>query len=511
MMNNVIYKDKVYGCWTGKNIGGTLGSPFEGEKEMNSVEFYTQTLHNTPEPNDDLDLQLVWLLAIEENGIYNLTPRLLGEYWLNHIIAPWNEYSICRLNIQNGLYPPLSGSCNNEKWCWSNGAWIRSEIWACLFPGNPDEALKFAYMDACADHTSEGIYAEIFTTALESAAFIIEDIRKLIDIGLSKIPENSRIAQTVRLVCDQYDKKVSRQSTREAVVKANEDLGFFQAPGNIGFLIIGLLYGEGDFGKTICYAVNCGDDTDCTGATAGSIMGILLGHDKIPKKWTTPIGETIKTISIDALATDCPATTPILTDRVIRQGTFARTLNPELEDIFRKTSEKEKFAALTKKEVAQLIWNRSPYELTFDLPYGILGIDFINGIEMEEGQRKKLHLRLRHSKMEVASVSFHWHLPEDWKLEDNSQTMLLAKRKWSESAVIEQTITPGKVIDTYTYIELEVKIAGRNNPVILVIPFQKKGALNYNKMKLNCGDKEIRLLKNRGADSSYVFNQELFF
>ena len=133
------YRDKVLGCWTGKNIGGTLGAPMEGKHDLFDVSFYTQDLGGKPVPNDDLDLQLIWLKAVEEHGIYQVNERLLGEYWLAHITGPWNEYGVGKFNMLNGLPPPLSGLCNNERWKNSNGAWIRSEIWACLFPGEPDE------------------------------------------------------------------------------------------------------------------------------------------------------------------------------------------------------------------------------------------------------------------------------------------------------------------------------------------------------------------------------------
>ncbi|MFA5206517.1 MAG: ADP-ribosylglycohydrolase family protein, partial [Lentisphaeria bacterium] len=135
ILNRGVYEDKVLGCWTGKNIGGTLGAPFEGRRETNNVSFYTQALAGRPAPNDDLDLQLVWLVAAEENGVYRLNERVLGEYWLEYVVAPWHEYGVCKANMRRGLYPPLSGACNNERWKFSNGAWIRSEIWACLFPG----------------------------------------------------------------------------------------------------------------------------------------------------------------------------------------------------------------------------------------------------------------------------------------------------------------------------------------------------------------------------------------
>ena len=180
------YYDKVLGCWTGKNIGGTLGAPFEGQREMNDVKFYVQDLKGKPAPNDDLDLQLIWLLAAERFGIFNINERILGEYWLSHITGPWNEYGVCKANMRNGLTPPLSGSCNNDQWRYSNGAWIRSEIWACVFPGSPDEAANFAYFDACCDHSGEGIYAELFTAAMQSAAFVLDNVREVIEVVLER-------------------------------------------------------------------------------------------------------------------------------------------------------------------------------------------------------------------------------------------------------------------------------------------------------------------------------------
>ena len=285
---NKILKDSIlrYHSMTGKNIGGTLGAPFEGRREMQNVSFYAQDLAGEPAPNDDLDLQLIWLLAVEEQGVWKLNERMLAEYWMNYIVAPWNEYGVGKTNIANGVMPPLSGACNNERWKFSNGAWIRSEIWACLFPGSPDEALHFAWMDSCVDHCGEGIYAELFTTALESAAFVVSDLRELIAIGLSKIPADCRVARAVKLAVAEFDRGGDWRDAREAIVKDSADLGWFQAPANVAFVVLGLLYGQG------------GDDTDCTAATTGAILGIMLGRSGIPKNWIEPIGESIKTVAI---------------------------------------------------------------------------------------------------------------------------------------------------------------------------------------------------------------------
>ena len=189
------YKDKVMGCWAGKNIGGVLGAPFEGKRQVNDISFYTQDLSMGPPPNDDLDLQIIWLAAVERYG-RNVNASILGEYWLSYCIPNWVEYGTGKANLRAGLQPPLSGLIDNT-YKDSCGCYIRSEIWACLAPGNPELAARYAYEDAIVDHEGEGMYGEIFFAALQSAAFVESDKRKLIDIALSYIPEESKTTAAI--------------------------------------------------------------------------------------------------------------------------------------------------------------------------------------------------------------------------------------------------------------------------------------------------------------------------
>ena len=197
-LNETEFRDKIYACWLGKNIGGTLGMPFEGKTDVNNISFYTNLKTDEPAANDDLDLQLLWLKALEENNA-RVNAYTLGQYWLKYVPVDWNEYGVGKANMKMGIMPPLSGEYNNSKWKNSNGAWIRSEIWACIAPGNPMLAAKFAWEDACVDHgVAEGTIAEIFTASLESAAFVENDRDKLIDFALSMIPDNSKTAIAIR-------------------------------------------------------------------------------------------------------------------------------------------------------------------------------------------------------------------------------------------------------------------------------------------------------------------------
>ncbi len=475
------YTDKVAGCWMGKNIGGTLGAPFEGRRYTHDLKFYSQDLSGAPAPNDDLDLQLIWFHAIKKHGLENITPALLGEYWLGNINGPWNEYAVGKANMRAGLMPPLSGSCNNDTWKYSNGAWIRSEIWACCFPGNPDEAIKYAYMDSCVDHCGEGIYAEMFTAALEAAAFIVGDINKLIGIALSKIPENCRVVRSVKIVLDGYKKGKKWLEVREELVRDSADLGWFQAPANIGFTVLGLVYGEGDFGRTICLAVNCGDDTDCTGATSGAIMGIIMGRKAIPEKWVEPIGESIRNVCINCFLR-VPKTLGELTSQVVDEAVkYHRNLAEypvKLGDAPTSVS-KEWHKQLQDNGAAAELWALPPYEMPFDLPHIQVCIDYLDGSQIATGVEKKIKIKVK-SRYEMYEhfVTLDWRLPEDWQITPGRKSCFYTGLSPAEC---EMTIIPGELDGGFRYVELEVKDSKRMNPYILTVPFQCGGAVKFSK------------------------------
>jgi ADP-ribosylglycohydrolase len=334
------YRDKVMGCWTGKNIGGVLGAPFEGRRQINEVDFYVQDLSMGPSPNDDLDLQIVWLAAVERYG-RNVNASILGDYWLSYIIPNWVEYGTGKANLRAGLVPPISGVVDNT-YKDSCGCFIRSEIWACLAPGHPEIAARYAYEDAIVDHAGEGMYGEIFFAALQSAAFVESDTLKLIDIGLSYIPEDSATARAINTAIKCYNDGVDLYEARKRIhntapgtfgiqnCKLSQidpsqkelEIGSpgFDAPENVAFTIAGWLYGEGDFGKSLCMAVACGEDTDCTCATLGAILGIIAGASGLPEKWKAPLDDKIATLCINKTSGGIwvPKTVTELTDRLMR-------------------------------------------------------------------------------------------------------------------------------------------------------------------------------------------------
>ena len=349
-MNFQTYYSKVKGCYLGKNIGGTLGAPFECYRGVYDVDGFMQDVSN-PIPNDDVDLQLVWLSAAEHEG-RRLDATVLAEYWNTFVSSVISEYGTGKNNFNMGILPPLSGHMRNVNRD-SNGAWIRTEIWACLCAGNPALAANYAYYDASVDHSGEGVNAAVFVAAVESAAFFESDVDQLLDIGLSYLPAECGVRTAVDLVRRCYrqgdDWKTVRIKLFQAVPSSFGEMGGvwrgtqevpacrqcpaqeadpnipkavhgYDAPWSIGAIVLGWLYGEGDFGRSVCLATDCGEDTDCTAGTLGAILGIIAGAEKIPEKWSRGCSDRIAicTLRPDALL-NVPKTIDELCARIVRQ------------------------------------------------------------------------------------------------------------------------------------------------------------------------------------------------
>ncbi|MCX7805376.1 MAG: ADP-ribosylglycohydrolase family protein, partial [Planctomycetota bacterium] len=212
------YRDMLMGCWTGKNIGSTLGLPLEAKRGVFDLRFYEQGAGQGPAGNDDLDVHLIHLVALEKYG-RNLNAEIISEYWLDYVVADWDVFGVAKAHLRMGIPPPLSGLLNNfEKNCVSG--MIMTELWACVAPGNPDVAVRFAYEDTSKLHgvNTDGLYAALFTAALESAAFAEKDLDTLIAIGLSYVPEDCRTARVVRTVQECFRSGVSWRDARQRIL-----------------------------------------------------------------------------------------------------------------------------------------------------------------------------------------------------------------------------------------------------------------------------------------------------
>ncbi len=277
------YFDRVYGCWLGKCICGSIGAPLEGCKQLFHYQF-DPAFWRISLPNDDLELQILWLNVIEEIGL-DFDADDLAAAFLAHVPYNPGEYAYFKRNYRRGIHPPTSGIYNNHYYHEGMGCCIRAEIWACLAAGDPELAARICRADGQIDHSAESIYSESFIAAMEAAAFVERDLDQLIAAGLAEIPAESKLAGLVRRVSAWCEEEEDWRKIREMVLRhyGHPDCtNMFQ---NIGITLTALKKSGGDLEKATLIALNSGYDTDCTCGIAGAVLGIISGAEKLQRHY----------------------------------------------------------------------------------------------------------------------------------------------------------------------------------------------------------------------------------
>lgn len=275
-INYTDFLDKVHGCWYGKCLGGAAGAPVEGIKKIIEVNDFTE-IFNPDIPNDDLDLQLLWIDVLKNKGTI-INSCDLADAWLEKCWYPFSEYGYFLKNYMRGVKPPYSGIINNSFFKEGMGCPIRSEIWGIISVGNPELASQYAYMDACLDHADSSVYAEQFLAVAEAMAFVESDMHKLVEYGMKYIPKESKLRNCFNMIMEIYKSGADWMAARREVLNKYSHPDFTNVVQNLGFVLIALMWGKCDMRDTINIALKCGYDTDCTCASAASIVGIIKGY-----------------------------------------------------------------------------------------------------------------------------------------------------------------------------------------------------------------------------------------
>lgn len=308
-----LLRDRVRACWIGKSIGGTLGLPAEGRMERLNFSFYDPIPTIAP-PNDDLELQLVWLHMVEQGGA-ELSQQDFAQAWIDHIHYMWDEYGRCRWNLRRGVPIGQVGTFENP-FVSGMGSPIRSEIWACIFPGDADSAAHYAALDASLDHGLEGISGEVFLAVAQCLLLSGSPLDEAITRAMPYLPTHSETGRAIAMVLRHHASEMTEWHCREQILSQYGSENFTHTPLNLALTVWALLYGRSDFEKSILLAVNGGYDTDCTAATVGATLGLILGTQGIPARWQDPIGEGVF-VGPGIAGIDAPRTLTELTDRTL--------------------------------------------------------------------------------------------------------------------------------------------------------------------------------------------------
>jgi len=327
--------NKVYGAWLGRIAGCLLGKPVEGWqrdkiwsllKETDNFPLSRYMSSDMPQEikerygivddrgrswinlidhmveDDDTNYTILDLYIFEKYGP-DFSSEDVAESWLYNlpIFHTYTAERVAYQNLVNLIMPPKSGEYRNPYREWI-GAQIRADFWGYINPGNPLRAGEIAFRDACVSHVKNGIYGEMFIAACLAWAFVSDDIEEIIKAGLSIIPKDSRFYEAVNKILGFKKEGKTFEEIRDYIYenyerdKRHEEYwhNWCHVISNALVVVSSLLYSGLDYEKGITYAVSCGLDTDCNGATTGSILGTIIGAKDLPEKWISPINDRIE-------------------------------------------------------------------------------------------------------------------------------------------------------------------------------------------------------------------------
>lgn len=317
--------DRIHGGWLGRVAGCVLGKPVEPFGYWGKIADYLKLAGSypltdyiprlTPVPDDsyinnnasgsylgeidgapaddDTDYTILALHTLETYGLDFTTSQVAAE-WMSHL-AYHNTWTAERTTYRNLIL----GISPDEAACFLNpereyiGARIRADLFGLVLPGNPELAAELAYRDAALSHTRNGIYSAMFMAACIAWAFVTSDVEEIIWVGLSEIPADCRQTKAIREVLAIRQEIDNWETAYERLLEMHARYHPVHAINNTAWMVLAMLYGQGDFGRTICTAVMCGFDTDCNAANAGTVLGVLAGAKSLPAKWTDPLHDTL--------------------------------------------------------------------------------------------------------------------------------------------------------------------------------------------------------------------------
>lgn len=303
--------DKIKGGWAGQTIGCAYGGPTEfcyrgvmipDETPIVYPEHHLQHFFDrSPGLYDDIYMDLTFVNVLSRLGLDAPVDSVAHAY----AYAPyplWHANQAARYNIQHGILPPASGHWRNNPHADCIDYQIEADYAGLMSPAMPNAASALSNRIGHIMNYGDGWYGGVFVGAMYALAFVENDVEAIVTKALKTIPRNTKFYRCLSDVIRWYkedptDWKRAWQLYNE---RWSDDVGcpeLVLAPGNIdatmnsAYVAIGLLFGQGDFGRTLEISTRCGQDSDCNPSTAGGVLATMLGYSRIPEEWMPNVRE----------------------------------------------------------------------------------------------------------------------------------------------------------------------------------------------------------------------------
>ncbi|HLA41302.1 MAG TPA: ADP-ribosylglycohydrolase family protein, partial [Candidatus Glassbacteria bacterium] len=346
-LSDSVVRDKIKGGWVGQVVGCTFGGPTEFRWLGTWIQDYTpirwdenlmlEYFENGPGLYDDIYMDLSFMSVLADKGL-GAPLELLAKKYADAGFQLWHANQAGRWNILHGVMPPASGHWQNNPHADDIDFQIESDFIGLICPGMPQSALELADKVGHIMNYGDGVYGGYYVSAMYTQAFVEKDIVTVVEKALASLPAASRYHRCISDVLAAW--RAHPEDWRECwfEVQKNyaDDVGCphgalnpfnIDAVINGAYITIGLLYGGGDFGKTLEIATRCGQDSDCNPSNAGGVLGALLGFEAIPERWKLGLDkvENLKFSYSDYSLTDIYAVNHRLAAEMVKRGGGAVT------------------------------------------------------------------------------------------------------------------------------------------------------------------------------------------
>ncbi len=292
--------DRLLGGWVGSMIGVTWGASTEfgwcgtiiPEENMPN---WTPSMINGAFGQDDLYVEIPFMDAMAEKGVLCGVDDM-AEKFRTSAFPLWHANMQGRKNLQNGLLPPDSGSYAYNVHADDIDWQIECDFLGLMYPTLVNACAARSFEVGHVMNYGDGVYGGVFIAAMHAAAYYASSVEEVVEAGLSVIPENTKFRALIEDVITSY----KNGDTWEENWRMLEDKWAWDdkcpegqagalnidAKLNSGYVVIGLLYGEGDLAETVKISTRCGQDSDCNPSSAASILGGMLGLSGIDEIYT---------------------------------------------------------------------------------------------------------------------------------------------------------------------------------------------------------------------------------
>ncbi len=303
--------DKIKGGWAGQTIGCTYGSSTEFKFCGTMIQDYTPIdwsdgcvkwwYENAPSLYDDVYMDLTFVNVFDKWGL-DAPVDSFAMAFATAKYRLWHANQAARYNILRGIMPPESGHWLNNPHADDLDFQIEADFAGLMSPGMPNTSSEISDKIGHIMNYGDGWYGGVYVAAMYTLAFVSDDVEFVVTEALKTIPEQSIYHQCMKDVIEWHKKYPDdwKQTWFECEKKWSSDVGCpsgvfipfnIDAVINSAYIVIGLLYGEGDFFKTMDISTRCGQDSDCNPASACGILGAIIGYDKIPERWMKDLRE----------------------------------------------------------------------------------------------------------------------------------------------------------------------------------------------------------------------------